>query len=55
MGGRFYSVDDDSQNQLVIVALELSPAGGAPEFTVMATNDTEHTPAGHSTMVFRVV
>uniref|UniRef100_A0A0E0CUU5 KIB1-4 beta-propeller domain-containing protein n=1 Tax=Oryza meridionalis TaxID=40149 RepID=A0A0E0CUU5_9ORYZ len=54
VGGRFYSVDH-LQKQFLVVALEFSPVDGAPQFTAVATNDTEQTPAGHSTTVFRAV
>nr|BAD25839.1 hypothetical protein [Oryza sativa Japonica Group] len=55
VGGRFYSVDH-LQKHFLVVALEFSPVdGAAPQFTAVATNDTEHTPAGHSRTVFRAV
>uniref|UniRef100_A0A0E0M0R5 KIB1-4 beta-propeller domain-containing protein n=1 Tax=Oryza punctata TaxID=4537 RepID=A0A0E0M0R5_ORYPU len=52
VGGKFYIVCL-LPGQFLVVALEFSPAG--PEFTAMATNDAEHTPAGHSSTAFTAV
>uniref|UniRef100_A0A0E0M0R9 KIB1-4 beta-propeller domain-containing protein n=1 Tax=Oryza punctata TaxID=4537 RepID=A0A0E0M0R9_ORYPU len=52
VGGKFYIVCV-LLTQFLVVALEFSPAG--PEFMAMATNDTEYTPAGHSSTAFTTV